>query len=312
MQQINQSSSMHVEIAIRTLASAGHDLPREAMRWALDHWDEAAPGLLGVLERYVDGTDRSEEAAGAVFFILHLAGERRETRAFAPLCRLLRDAEALDAVLGDGVTTTLSRILISTYDGDLEALKGVIEAAGADEYARAGALEVLAYLAATGRVVREEAEAYLLHLYEALRPQRESFVWSGWALAVGLLGLEALSDVVRRAFERGLIDPMVMGYEHFREDLGRTLADPERMAGFLYDNIAPLEDAVGELSRWYAFSDAAKRDRARPVAREVAALERPPQGPAVNPYKNVGRNDPCPCGSGKKFKKCCLPRVSAP
>ena len=26
----------------------------------------------------------------------------------------------------------------------------------------------------------------------------------------------------------------------------------------------------------------------------------------VNPFKGVGRNDPCPCGSGKKFKKCCL------
>lgn len=26
---------------------------------------------------------------------------------------------------------------------------------------------------------------------------------------------------------------------------------------------------------------------------------------AVNPYKSVGRNDPCPCGSGQKFKKCC-------
>jgi len=25
-----------------------------------------------------------------------------------------------------------------------------------------------------------------------------------------------------------------------------------------------------------------------------------------NPFSNVGRNDPCPCGSGKKFKKCCL------
>ncbi|MEH0157491.1 YchJ family protein [Limibacter armeniacum] len=24
----------------------------------------------------------------------------------------------------------------------------------------------------------------------------------------------------------------------------------------------------------------------------------------VNPHK-VGRNDPCPCGSGKKYKKCC-------
>ncbi|MEO6077259.1 MAG: SEC-C metal-binding domain-containing protein, partial [Candidatus Andersenbacteria bacterium] len=26
--------------------------------------------------------------------------------------------------------------------------------------------------------------------------------------------------------------------------------------------------------------------------------------PLHNPYKDVGRNDPCPCGSGKKFKKC--------
>jgi SEC-C motif len=27
---------------------------------------------------------------------------------------------------------------------------------------------------------------------------------------------------------------------------------------------------------------------------------------ALNPFKNIGRNDPCPCGSGRKFKKCCL------
>src|SRR6266446_4344577 len=27
--------------------------------------------------------------------------------------------------------------------------------------------------------------------------------------------------------------------------------------------------------------------------------------------QNVGRNDPCPCGSGKKYKKCCLPRDEA-
>lgn len=26
------------------------------------------------------------------------------------------------------------------------------------------------------------------------------------------------------------------------------------------------------------------------------------------PKRKVGRNDPCPCGSGKKYKKCCLPR----
>jgi hypothetical protein len=27
--------------------------------------------------------------------------------------------------------------------------------------------------------------------------------------------------------------------------------------------------------------------------------------PAVNKTPGVGRNDPCPCGSGKKYKKCC-------
>ena len=25
--------------------------------------------------------------------------------------------------------------------------------------------------------------------------------------------------------------------------------------------------------------------------------------------RSVGRNDPCPCGSGKKFKKCCIKRA---
>jgi preprotein translocase subunit SecA len=32
-----------------------------------------------------------------------------------------------------------------------------------------------------------------------------------------------------------------------------------------------------------------------------------PGGPGKNgsgDYSDVGRNDPCPCGSGKKFKKC--------
>jgi preprotein translocase subunit SecA len=27
--------------------------------------------------------------------------------------------------------------------------------------------------------------------------------------------------------------------------------------------------------------------------------------PAQRQAKKVGRNDPCPCGSGKKYKKCC-------
>ncbi|MDP2003658.1 MAG: UPF0149 family protein [Desulfurivibrionaceae bacterium] len=50
-----------------------------------------------------------------------------------------------------------------------------------------------------------------------------------------------------------------------------------------------------------------------PSAREIHAywLEQRSQAvPAARPARNsefkVGRNDPCPCGSGKKYKKCCL------
>jgi len=49
-----------------------------------------------------------------------------------------------------------------------------------------------------------------------------------------------------------------------------------------------------------------------PSGRAAAGPRRPPApGPALPPggqpatsAKTVGRNDPCPCGSGKKYKKC--------
>lgn len=31
----------------------------------------------------------------------------------------------------------------------------------------------------------------------------------------------------------------------------------------------------------------------------------PPPVETIHAEKTVGRNDPCPCGSGKKYKKCC-------
>ena len=35
---------------------------------------------------------------------------------------------------------------------------------------------------------------------------------------------------------------------------------------------------------------------------------RPPKGiPARRTTPKIGQNDPCPCGSGKKYKKCCRP-----
>jgi uncharacterized protein len=52
----------------------------------------------------------------------------------------------------------------------------------------------------------------------------------------------------------------------------------------------------------------------RPFVEEIAAQWRRGQAPAARPAasgstgqpRDPGRNDPCPCGSGKKYKRCCL------
>lgn len=43
------------------------------------------------------------------------------------------------------------------------------------------------------------------------------------------------------------------------------------------------------------------------LRKERAGMQQPAAGPAPNLQQTptVGRNDPCPCGSGKKFKRCC-------
>ncbi|MGN1345394.1 MAG: SEC-C metal-binding domain-containing protein, partial [Eubacteriales bacterium] len=46
---------------------------------------------------------------------------------------------------------------------------------------------------------------------------------------------------------------------------------------------------------------------AKPVSEGFAGGEKKPEvkKPVVNKGEKVGRNDPCPCGSGKKYKNCC-------
>ena len=51
--------------------------------------------------------------------------------------------------------------------------------------------------------------------------------------------------------------------------------------------------------------DQVKREQvAKPVIAIHGEGEETTKKPVVNTNK-VGRNDPCPCGSGKKYKQCC-------
>ncbi len=48
-----------------------------------------------------------------------------------------------------------------------------------------------------------------------------------------------------------------------------------------------------------------KRERVAKVTGESAGADGTVKKQPVKKGKKVGRNDPCPCGSGKKYKKCC-------
>jgi uncharacterized protein len=69
--------------------------------------------------------------------------------------------------------------------------------------------------------------------------------------------------------------------------LAHEMADPEQVEK-LRDAIAPNVRAIH--SYWFA-----RR------AQDTLSAE-----PLRRSTPRVGRNDPCPCGSGKKYKKCCL------
>ena len=164
-----------------------------------------------------------------------------------------------------------------------------------------------------GELPREETARFLRACFTDLVPQDECFVWDGWQNAVAMLGLVELAPLVKQAFEREFIDPQSLDFEEFEEELHRVVSGgpPPAWHG---EREFELFDTVEELSSW-AYPDTDEDEWEAHERGERVPDERllwsPRQGPAVNPYKDIGRNDPCPCGSGKKFKKCCLGKVDA-
>jgi hypothetical protein len=289
-----------VDEVLEKLATAGCDLPHGALREAAVHWNEFGPRLIGLLRAYAEGADRSARTEEILFFGIYLMAQVRDTSAFAPLCAIAAaDArEPIGRLIGDGVTEGLSKILVSVYDGDSATLRALIENQLSDEFARDAAFETLSYLAVSGQIDRDETAAYLRRLFATLQPRAESYVWVSWQSAISSLALDDLVPSVEEAFRRGFIGDWIMGLEHFHEDLAAAKAADVPMAEFATE-LAKYDDIVALLSEWDSFQPKSHREYAAPVPIYFAE-------PIRNPLRHVGRNDPCPCGSAKKFKKCCL------
>jgi SEC-C motif-containing protein len=113
---------------------------------------------------------------------------------------------------------------------------------------------------------------------------------------------------VKEAFDRESIPGYVMEFKHFQEDLAWALDHPDTPHRDINGDYSLWSDTVGELSRWPRFSKT--KVEARKGLQDEPAKSTWWGEPAINAYRDVGRNDPCPCGSGKKFKKCCLAKAA--
>jgi hypothetical protein len=279
--------------------------PVEAIEWARTHWNEAGRALIDMLEAYVSGADRADRAADALFVGAMLFSEMQDTRAFAPLCRLSLDHAACDALLGDAITENLEKIVPRIWGGDLARLEAAIAEEAGEPYMRGAFLRAYCWLALTGAIEAAAAKAFLTTLPERMTPKADGFVWWAWSnAAYDVLG-EEIEPAIRRAYENEWIDIAFSDIEDFELDREDALADPKETRSRRIDDYAPVVDAVAELLNWQNRSEDDSDDANYYLGDDPYDLFQP----AVNPYRNVGRNDPCPCGSGKKFKKCCLPKV---
>ena len=278
-------------------------LPVEALRDASADRARAAPIFVHAIEQYVS-PDGDRAAQDSLFFVFHLLGEWQEKSAYWPLARLMRcPRDDIDVIFGGAVTETTHRVMAAVFDGDPGPLYEVILDPEADEYIRSRMLEVIAMVALRGEMSRAEAARFLRACYSELEPQEECWVWNGWQSAIALLGLVELKPLVEQAFARGFISPTWLGFHHFEEDLQQAIDDPAALPRHSDGEYSLFGDTIEELMAWHCFRPKEPKPKEREEVRRGTVLWR--AGTAVNPHKNVGRNDPCPCNSGKKFKTCC-------
>lgn len=106
-------------------------------------------------------------------------------------------------------------------------------------------------------------------------------------------------DIMRQGIHLrayGQRDPLVE-YKHEAYDMFQEM-------------IADIQDNVVRLMMRVEIAEKPQERRVMHENRGETGGEPAAKKPVRNEHKNIGRNDPCPCGSGLKYKKCCGKNVS--
>jgi len=263
--------------------------------------------LLAFLEEVRDDPEKYSndlDCFGHIYAV-YLLAQFRAKEAYPIVLELFSLPNGLaDRLFGDAVTDVAGRIMASICGDDVAPLKQLAENEEADEYVRVEALTALAILTLNGEFERTELMAY----YKELIPTIDNMT-----ILTFLINLctdiypGEVYDEIKAAYENGEVDYLMIGMESVDRAMSEgkalvlTRAEKDR-------RFQKIDDTIGELSSWFYFKN--EKDPAEAnyfdqlVNNNPVSLAKPKGTPIINEPK-IGRNDPCPCGSGKKYKKCC-------
>jgi hypothetical protein len=273
---------------LEALSRVDAEPPAEALTSADGLREALFQPLVAALERGLAAPRTASPAESSLFtYALYLFAKWRDVRAQPLVIRWLAlPGEGPFDIAGDVVTQDGARILAAVSTDDLSPLLQLVTSRTANEYSHAAGVHALALLAAWTEVPRDRILEALTWLAREGLERSASAAWDQLASVVVDIEARSLVDDVRRAYAEGLVDPLSMSESELDE---LTSAPEGRLLEKTRDRYPPIDDVAAAVSWWSNFAD--EHDW-----RSNEPYRAPPK---------VGRNQPCPCGSGKKFKRCC-------
>ncbi len=299
--------------------------PREALAAAIADPELVTPALLQSI-RYA--TDEAEHIAAerpdymAHIYAMYLMAQFRETRAYPLVAAFASLPEKLlYDIAGDFVTESLGQVFASVCGGDQRLIRELLEDEKIDEFVRGAAVHALVCLVVAGQAEREDVLAYFGELLRSDFAREPSYVLDDLILYAAHLCPTGIIDDIRAAYESGVADE---GYILLEEVEERLRTGPEAALDALSKDrsYALINDTLEDMKWWTCIREDGAFDEEvdeefeefdedfdttdfRPLP-PPPHIERIPQAePIRRESPKVGRNDPCPCGSGRKYKKCC-------
>ena len=282
--------------------------PYAAVAEAQASREEITPHLLEVI------TELASDPAQAIGtgYMLHLyaiclLAEFRERRAYRPLIALATQTEEIaEDLFGDFITANLGRAIASVCDGDIQPIKDLAENDSVSVWVRGAAIDALALRFLESEPDARDVPQYLealgnreaARLREQSADQRYTMFMSLIVLSCSEIGAAIALDSIRAWYADFLVDETMITLEEVEDAAQKTFA--ECREGLMGREHGYVRSAIGEMDHWACFDP--NEDEGDD---DLDYLDDDFQIPYVRAEPKIGRNGPCPCGSGKKYKKCC-------